>query len=133
MSRIIDKVAWILLVDHQILSTRSRGKDTYYLPGGKRDPGETDEECLVREIKEELAVDLVPGTLRYLGQFVAQAHGHSEGVQVQMRCYQADYAGTLSAASEIEELAWLGYADRLKTSPVDQQIFEWLKERDLLA
>ena len=133
MTRVIDKVAWILIVDRRILSTRSKGKDTYYFPGGKREPGETDQECLVREIKEELAVDLLPATLHFVGQFVAQAHGHKEDVQVQMRCYQAAYAGTLSAASEIEALAWLGYADRLNTSPVDQLIFEWLKERDLIA
>jgi 8-oxo-dGTP pyrophosphatase MutT (NUDIX family) len=37
-----------------ILSTRSRDKDVYYLPGGKRELGETDVQTLVREIREEL-------------------------------------------------------------------------------
>ena len=36
---IIDKIAWIRLEDGAILSSRSRGKDVYYLPGGKREPG----------------------------------------------------------------------------------------------
>ena len=48
---LIDKVAWIRLADGKILSTRSRGKDVYYLPRGKREPGETDVQTLVREIR----------------------------------------------------------------------------------
>jgi len=32
---VIDKIAWLHLVDGRILSTRSRGKEVYYLPGGK--------------------------------------------------------------------------------------------------
>jgi hypothetical protein len=38
----IDKLAWIHIVDRQILSTRSKGKDTYYIPGGKREGDESD-------------------------------------------------------------------------------------------
>ena len=32
----IDKIALLYLKDGQILSTLSKGKDTYYLAGGKR-------------------------------------------------------------------------------------------------
>jgi mutator protein MutT len=32
-------------------------------PGGKREPGETDEECLAREIREELGVEIAVGKL----------------------------------------------------------------------
>ncbi|MBA3468404.1 MAG: NUDIX domain-containing protein [Herpetosiphonaceae bacterium] len=133
MAHTIDKIAWILIVDGRLLSTRSRGKDTYYLPGGKREPGETDQQCLIREIREELGVELVPATLEYAGQFADQAHGQGAGVGITMTCYRADYVGTLSACSEIEELIWLGYADRHKTSPVHQQIFDWLKAQDLIT
>jgi len=35
-----------------VLSTRSKGKDTYYLPGGKRESGESDLDTLEREIDE---------------------------------------------------------------------------------
>lgn len=52
----IDKIAWIRLESGKILSTRSHGKDVYYIPGGKREPGETDIQTLIREIHEELAV-----------------------------------------------------------------------------
>jgi 8-oxo-dGTP diphosphatase len=43
-----------------------------------------------------------------------------------MDCYAADYQGTLTASSEIAELAWLSYADRDQVAPVDQIIFDRL-------
>jgi 8-oxo-dGTP pyrophosphatase MutT (NUDIX family) len=64
MTMIIDKIAWIHLDHSKILSTRSRGKDAYYIPGGKREPGETDLDTLVREIDEELAVTINAATAR---------------------------------------------------------------------
>ncbi len=133
MTQIIDKLAWIQIVEKRILSTRSKGKTIYYLPGGKREVGETDRACLVREIKEELDVELIPETLHYLGQFEAQAHGQHEGIMVKMTCYTGDYRGTLSASAEIEELIWLTHDDKAKISPVDQIIFDWLKQQALLA
>ncbi|MFI7702349.1 NUDIX domain-containing protein [Nonomuraea sp. NPDC049480] len=126
MTTIIDKVAWILLEGGQILSTRSRGKDVYYLPGGKREPGESDLDTLVREIDEELAVAIVPSSAMHFGTFQAQADGHADGVTVQMTCYTAEYLGTPTASSEIDEVVWLTYADRHRVAPVDKIVFDHL-------
>jgi 8-oxo-dGTP diphosphatase len=123
---VIDKIAWLRLEGGKILSTRSRGKDVYYLPGGKREPGETDVQTLVREIEEELTVAIEPVSAVHAGTFEAQAHGHAAGVVVRMTCYTADYRGTLTASSEIEEFVWLSYADRGRVAPVDQIIFDRL-------
>ena len=130
---LIDKIAWIRVEDGKILSTRSRGKDVYYLPGGKREPGETDVQTLVREIREELDVAVAPGSATHAGTFQAQAHGHAAGIAVRMTCYTADYQGTLAPSSEIDELAWLTYADRDRVSPVDQLIFDHLHENGQLT
>ena len=130
---LIDKLAWLHLHDGRILSTRSRGKDRYYLPGGKREPGETDAQALVREIREELTVDLDPDSLAPMGTFTAPAHGHPAGVLVRMICYAARYTGQLRAAAEIEEIAWLTYRHRPRVSAVDQLIFDQLREQGQLA
>jgi 8-oxo-dGTP pyrophosphatase MutT (NUDIX family) len=129
----IDKVAWIRVVDGVALSTRSRGRDAFYFPGGKREAGESDVETLVREIREELSVDILAATARHLGTFEDQAHGHAAGTVVRMACYTADYVGELAADNEIEELAGLTYADRDRVSAVDQQVFDWLRGAGLLA
>ena len=129
--KIIDKLAWIEIKNDRILSTRSTGKSVYYLPGGKRETGESDHEALVREIKEELSVTLIPDTLEYLSTFQAQAHGQPDGVKVKMTCYTGNYRGHLLAASEIEEIVWLTYADREGVPPVDQLIFDWLRNKNM--
>ncbi|WP_370968721.1 NUDIX domain-containing protein [Amycolatopsis sp. cg9] len=129
----IDKIAWLHAVDGRVLSTRSRGKDVYYLPGGKREPGESDTETLVREIREELDVEITPASIAPAGVFEAEAHGHAAGTLVRMTCYTAEYTGTPAASSEIEEIAWLTYADRDRVSAVDKLIFDHLHETGRLG
>jgi len=130
---VIDKLAWIHIRDGRILSARSRGKQVYFIPGGKRETGESDEQALVREIQEELSVALEVDTIRPLGVFEAQAHGQADGVVVRMTCFTGEYAGRLQPAAEIEEIAWLAYADRERVSLVAQIIFDWLRDHDLLS
>lgn len=130
----IDKIAWLYLHQGQLLSTRSRGKDRYYLPGGKREGGETDIQTLLREIREELTVSLDPASLVYAGTFEAPAHGHPAGVLVRMTCYWAlRYTGCLQPAAEIEEVVWLTYRHRPMVSSVDQLIFDWLRDQNLFT
>ncbi len=127
--KIIDKLAWIEIKNKQILSTRSFGKDKYYIPGGKRELGESDNEALIREIKEELSVDLIESSIRLVGVFESQAHGQAEGVIVKMTCYKADYVGEIKNAAEIEEIKWLNFTDKELTSYVDIVIFDYLREK----
>lgn len=130
--KLIDKLAWILINNNAILSTKSYGKDKYYIPGGKREQGETDKQALYREIKEELSVELKMETLQFLGEFQAQAHGHPPGTTVKMTCYMAEYTGELKPDSEIEEIIWLNHADKDKIAEVDKLIFDFLKEKNLI-
>jgi 8-oxo-dGTP diphosphatase len=123
---VIDKIAWIQLQDRTILSTRSVGRDVYYLPGGKREPGESDVDTLVREVREELGVAIDAGSAVHVGTFQAQAHGHPDGTLVRMTCYTADFRGELRADNEIAEFTRLTYADRSRVSAVDQIVFDTL-------
>lgn len=129
---VIDKVAWVYLRDGKILSARSRGKDRFYIPGGKREAGESDVQCLMREVREELAVELRADSIGYLATFEAQAHGHPEGTVVRMICYAADPIGEPTASAEIEEWQWLRYADKARASEVDGLVFDWLRGRGAL-
>ena len=128
----IDKIALIYIKDKKILTTLSKGKDTYYLPGGKREKNEKDEDTLVRESKEELTIDIDVNSIKYYGTFEAQAHGKAEGIIVKMTCYIANFTGKIQPSSEIQEVRWLGYNDLNLISPVDRLIFKDLFENRLI-
>ena len=132
MPSYIDKLAYIYLRDGKVLTTLSHGKDTWYIPGGKREGPETDREALIREVREELTVDLLPETIKHYGTFEAQAHGKAAGMVVRMTCYMAEFTGTLQASSEIEKIDFFSYAQKDLSSPVDLLIFEDLHQRGLL-
>ena len=110
----------------------SKGKTTWYIPGGKRDNGESDLEALTREVKEELSVKLIPESITKYGVFEAQAHGQPEGTIVRMTCYTAKYTGDLKAASEIEKLEFFPYLRKSESSFVDHLIFDDLKNKGQL-
>ncbi|MVU82709.1 NUDIX domain-containing protein [Nocardia sp. ET3-3] len=127
--RLIDTVAWVRIEEGRILCARPRGKDVFYIPGGKREGAETDLQTLIREIREELTVEIAPDSVAHVGTYEALI---PEAV-VRMACYTADYSGTLAVSSEIEEIAWFTYADRPQVPPVDQLLFDDLAADGLLA
>lgn len=128
----IDKLAWIRIEDRKVLATQTKGKNTWYIPGGKREAGESDEEALVREVKEELTVDLVAETIKYYNTFEAQAHGKPEGTMVRMTCYFADYEGIIAPSSEIDAIDWHASDTTAKLAPVDIIIYDDLVRHDLI-
>jgi 8-oxo-dGTP pyrophosphatase MutT (NUDIX family) len=129
----IDKIAFIEIQEGKILSTRSKGKTKYYIPGGKREKGESDQQTLIREIAEELNVLITPNTAIHIGNFSAQSDGAKEGIEVLMTCYKATYTGQLKASSEIEEIRWLSYSDLDIVSEVDKKIFLFLHQKGELT
>lgn len=126
--KIIDKIAWLYIKDKKLLCVRAKGKDRFYSPGGKREENETDEETLIREVKEELDVSIRKDTIQYYNTFKAQADGKAEGIIVKMTCYMAQYEGVLKPSSEIEEIAWLNTKDFDEISLAGMYIFTDLKE-----
>ncbi|SDM67802.1 NUDIX hydrolase [Actinacidiphila guanduensis] len=130
---LIDTVAWVRVEGGRVLCARPRGKDVFYVPGGKREGSESDLETLVREIREELSVRIDPATAVHAGTYEAAVPELPAGAVVRMACYTAEYAGELAPSSEIEETAWFSYADRPRVPPVDRLLFDHLKRCGDLA
>lgn len=71
MLPVVDVAAAVVERDGRFLICRRRGVDPdqggspglWEFPGGKREAGETLEQCLVREIREELGCEIEPGRL----------------------------------------------------------------------
>lgn len=121
-TKIIETANWILRDGDKILSVRSHGRDRFYLPGGKIDPGETAQAAIRREINEELGVRLIPDTIRELGTYCGHGHNQPTGTLIRMTCFAAAYEGTLAPAREIAELRWLTPRERALMAPMGQKI-----------
>jgi len=128
----IDKLAWLSIRDGKLLSTRSKNKELFYLPGGKREEGETDEQALIREIKEEISVDLVADSVKYAATFTAQADSKHNGTVVKLTCYFADFSGQLSPDAEIEEIDFIDYQHKDLCSLASIKAMDWLKQQNLI-
>ncbi|MFF7758366.1 NUDIX hydrolase [Streptomyces griseorubiginosus] len=120
-----EKVAWVLVRDGRVLVTRNHGVDLFYFPGGKREPGESDAETLVREIEEELRSQVDPATMTHVGTFETLRE-HDGRPEFRMICYTAEHAGPLLPSREVAESDWFGYGDRARVSAVDQLVFDAL-------
>lgn len=123
----IDKLAFVEIKNQKVLVTKSKDKSKYYIPGGKRESNETDDETLIREVEEELSVLIDAQTIEYLGTFIAQADGKPVGINVRMTCYEAEYQGMLKPSNEIELIDWFDCSNMDKIAEVDKKIFKSLK------
>ena len=128
---VIHKSAWVHVVDRKMLFLRSKGKDIFYLPGGKPEEGESAEEALVREIKEEARVDLLKSSIKKVMEFALPAHGRVN-TEVKIEAYTADYQGEIVATSEIEEIGWFDSTEEVLVPPAGKVILRWLKEQNLV-
>ena len=69
-------------------------------PGGKLDPHETPQECLKRELKEELSIEAEIRNLIHTSKF---NYGHME---VELLLYTASYRSGEFVLQDHEEIAW---------------------------
>ena len=111
----LTSVGWLHVRDGRLLGVRTRGRNRFYLPGGKPEPGETEEEALLREVREELGLEL--SDVRPAFTVEAPAHGLAVDTDLTMRCFHATAAGDPQPRGEIEELAWLRIPVDVRAAP----------------
>lgn len=103
----IYKAAGIIIVDRKLLFTRAQGMEVFIDPGGQIEPGETPKQALVRELKEELTIDVSESDLEFFGEYTAEAANH-KGRTVHMKAFIVKHwKGQIAKSAEIEELRWL--------------------------
>ena len=94
-------------------------------PGGKIEPGETPEQALVRECREELAVTVRVGKL-----FASVVHAYPD-ITVELSLYEAEIAeGELTLLEHVEaRYISLSEADAYAFCPADYPILKMMKQR----
>ena len=122
----IQVVAAIIIRDGKVFATQ-RGygdyKDWWEFPGGKIEEGESPEEALAREIREELRADIKVGEL-----FETVEYDYPKFHMV-MRCYICELISEDVVLVEHESSKWLGREDidSVRWLPSDIEIVERLK------
>ncbi|MGA2878825.1 MAG: NUDIX domain-containing protein [Bryobacteraceae bacterium] len=127
------KAGLLYLKDGRVLLCRKKHTTSLLiLPGGTLEQGETAEECLRRECREELG-DVEVSSLHYLGEYESHAAGQ-DGKTVKIELYTGELEGTPAAHSEIQDLVWFGPRDDavLLAPSLRNIIFPDLRRRGLL-
>jgi 8-oxo-dGTP diphosphatase len=82
-------------------TSSSHGPGGWEFPGGKIEPGETAEECLIREIYEELKI-----RIHILGPFLDYVHEYP-GKSIRLISFKAQITDGIPVPADHEELAWV--------------------------
>lgn len=92
--------------DSRVLTVRKKGSERFQLPGGKLDAGETVEAAAVREVAEEIRVELTHDDITLLGAWSAPAANEAD-TTVDATVFVSTAQIVPVAAAEIEELLWV--------------------------
>ena len=92
--------------------------------GGKVEPGETKEQALIRECREELDIELAVGEL-----FMEVVHEYPD-LTVRLSLFNATIASGTPKMLEHNDLRWITVSeiDELEFCPADDEILERLKQ-----
>lgn len=116
-------VAAVIRKRHQIFATQ-RGygefKDGWEFPGGKVEPGETPQQALAREIKEELNTDID------VEDYIATVEYDYPKFHLSMQCFYASVRHGSLELLEHEAAKWLDRSDieSVDWLPPDKELVE---------
>ncbi|QIG38434.1 NUDIX domain-containing protein [Microbacterium sp. 4R-513] len=97
------------------LVVRKAGTSLFMQPGGKREPGESATEALVRELREEIGVVVGEDALAPLGVFTTDA-ANEPGHRVVADAFRLEVdPARVERSGEIEELRWIAAGDAAST------------------
>ena len=92
--------------------------------GGKVEPGESREEALIRECREELDITVAPGDI-----FLTVIHEYPD-LTVKLTLFNASIAEGTPKALEHNDIRWITVEeiDTLEFCPADEEILKKLKQ-----
>lgn len=103
----IYKAAGIIIMDKKQLLERSKNKEFFIEPGGSIEEGETPKQALVRELWEELTIEVKESDLEPFGTFYDAAAGQ-EHLRIRMDVFMVKkWTGSISASHEVQDLVWV--------------------------
>jgi len=120
--------AAIIVGDGKILITQRPYHDAFgglwEFPGGKQEQGESLEQCLVREIYEELAV-----TIQIHEHLFSITHRY-EKVKISLHFYLCTIRDGTPTCKEVQDWKWVDFSEmnRYEFTEADREVIEKLRE-----
>lgn len=128
------KAAGIMIKDRKLLVNKSAKYDFYLSPGGKIEAGETPEASLIRELKEELNIEVAEKDFyRWLTVEAPATHDLNKLLRMEI-FFVTNWRGKLVPGNEIEELKWIDstYPPEKVGSVIVHHIIPKLKAQNLI-
>jgi len=124
IQRVVD-VAFIRQSSREILLVEKNG--FLILPGGKPKKEESDLECIVREIEEELpGTELDMTSVRYYKRFTGISPKSNNPIEVEVYFAVANKIGAPDGQDNIQRKAWYSYGETGQLSETTREIVESL-------
>lgn len=126
--KIIDVTCALIIQENNILACKrginSEHPNEWEFPGGKVEPNESEEECIIRELKEELAIDVT------LVRKMQQVEHHYPKKLIRLIPFQCEIKNGEPKAIEHAQICWQPIADfeQLNWSEADRILFHLNKE-----
>lgn len=125
----------VIVKNNQLLLAYSNNKNAWYLPGGKIDEGETSKEALIREIKEELNVELELDKIESYRHISAPAYGESPEWIMEQDTFRYSLTEKVQPSNEIAAVKYFDLA-MYKLEPAQVpgvlKIFKLLEEDGII-
>ncbi|WP_334125054.1 NUDIX domain-containing protein [Empedobacter brevis] len=124
----------LVIKNNKLLLTFSGNKKAWYLPGGKIDQDENSKSALIREIKEELDVDLLESELNFFCHITAEAYGE-QNLLMEQDCFLYDLKEDIKPTNEIEAVDYFSFEEYLQEEIQVigvLKVYEELKKNQLL-
>ena len=123
----VNVAAAVIVKDGRVFATQ-RGygpyKDWWEFPGGKIEAGETPEEALRREIREELDTEIL------VGELLEEVEYDYPEFHLSMKCYMAEVLSGSLVLREHEAARWLPAEelDTVRWLPADLAVIRHLRD-----
>ncbi len=120
-------VAIIIKDGKTLIAKRKQGKmmgGSWEFPGGKTETGETLEHSVIRELKEEMDVDV------RVGELIAEIDYNYEWGDVHLIAFHTEIIGGQIKLLEHDEMAWvtMNQMSEYGMTPADEPLIEMIKK-----
>ncbi|MBF0709821.1 MULTISPECIES: NUDIX domain-containing protein [unclassified Gemella] len=102
----IKHVSGLIKKDNKYLLVKKKKNPSHFiLPGGKINEGENLETALIRELEEELSIDVSRSHLTFFTKI--ETISQFENMPITSYVFLVDYIGPIKVANEIESCDWI--------------------------